>query len=133
MNSVATPQFLSALKQYAEDRMFESALLNVGRDFMKVTGSNALTGIRYVVLSLLVAQAMKNMLDGYSGSSSYDNNFLNEAIGFHLGSGPKLWGDPKLPPETVERYEELVKTVFDLQGHSRTFSASIEKLLFTYR
>lgn len=134
-NKVATPAFLLALKQYAEDSMFESSLLREGEAFLKATGLKSVTGIRYVTMSLIIAQAMRSMLDGYSGSSSYDGRFLNEAVGFQLGSGPQLWGEPKSKSltEVGDRYKELVDVVFALQSHSHGFNAVIETFLRTYR
>lgn len=96
--------------------MFISCLKDVQKNYVEVTGFKSVTGSSYVVLCLLITQAMSNMLGGYSGRSSYNNDFFNEAIGIALSESGT---------STSERYTSLVETVNNLQRNNALFAFNV--------
>lgn len=108
MSSITTPGFLSGFKHYYNDRMFLSSFKDVVKLFLDSTDRKHLfefPAISDVTRCLLLAQAMKNMFDGYSGSSSYDNTYISEAVGFDLCG---------YTDDVPSRYRDLVTTIHEL-------------------
>ena len=62
--TLLSPNFADSFKRYWTDPLFVSAFKAVRKDFLSMTGRSGLTGVPYVVLCLLMAQAMQRLLDG---------------------------------------------------------------------
>ena len=108
MNELTTSQFLIGFKHYYNDRMFNLSLKDVVRTFLNTTDRTHLfefPAISDVTRCLLLAQAMKNMLDGYSGSNSYSTTYISEAVGFDLCG---------YTDNVPSRYRDLVLTIHEL-------------------
>lgn len=103
--------------------MFPSALNEVGKQFLLVTERDSISGINYTALSLLMAQAMEDMLSGYSGSSTTDKRYLSEAIGFQLAN-------PSSDLFLINRYNSLVATIHELQKSDVQFRAIVDNFIF---
>jgi hypothetical protein len=101
--------------------MLESALKDVSARFLESTGRTSVTGIRYTTFCLLVAQALENMLAGYGGHQTVDSRYLSEAIGYQLGGA-------QVEPLGVERYQQLVDTVYELQTKFSVFGGLLDSL-----
>ena len=63
--TLLSPNFADSFKRYWTDPLFVSAFKAVRKDFLGMTGRSGLTGVPYVVLCLLMAQAMQRLLDGF--------------------------------------------------------------------
>jgi hypothetical protein len=123
MSSITTPTFIQAFERYHSDRMFSSALKSVGDRFLECTERSSITGIMYTTLSLLLAQAMEDMLSGYSGSSVTDKRYLSEAIGYDLG------GSRVVNFVSNGRYLILINTVTALQQAHPEFAKIIDNFI----
>lgn len=117
MKSVTSDHFLDAFQKYYSDKMFPSEINKVKAKFFENTGLTSLSGTTFTPVCLILAQAMENILVGYSGGDYIDKSYLNEAIAFHLGN----FGNEEV---IVDRYKKLVTTVYTLQQES-PFAASV--------
>lgn len=121
MKSITTQDFISAFKSYHSDRMFKSALKDVGEGFLVNTGRTSVSGAMYTSVCLLLAQAMSNMLGGYGGDSTRNNKYLNEAIAFDLAATSNN--------KVCDRYKDLVDTVHNLQLTEKSFASLLDDFI----
>ena len=123
MTSLATTQMVEALDRYYADRMFARNLHDVRKRFLQKSDLETLSGRPYMVLCLLVAQAMADTMAGYSGSSASDS-ILHEAIGMAIAcvgiDNPQI---------ISSRYLSLYKQVFVLQTTHKEFADLLDSVL----
>ncbi len=126
--TLLSPNFADSFKRYWTDPLFVSAFKAVRKDFLGMTGRSGLTGVPYVVLCLLMAQAMQRLLDGYSGSTSSSSNHLHEAVGFYAAcSSPAV--TMTFSASMEPRYLELVTLISTLQKEGPKFYAVVDGFL----
>lgn len=125
MSEIVPVQLLESLERYHNDRMLESCLKSVRLKFLEKSGLPSLSGRPYMVLCLLVAQAMSDMMAGYSGSCTAPDNILYEAIGMALASN----GENPQRNLMHARYLALYKQVFVLQTTHKEFADMLDSVL----
>lgn len=126
--TLLSPNFADSFKRYWTDPLFVSAFKAVRKDFLGMTGRSGLTGVPYVVLCLLMAQAMQRLLDGYSGSTSSSSNHLHEAVGFYAARrSPAV--TMTFSASMEPRYLELVTLISTLQKEGPKFYAVVDGFL----
>jgi len=106
--------------------MFPITLDDVGIGFLDATGRDSISGIHYITLCLLLAQAMEDMIAGYSGSSYRNTKYLSEAIGYQLAN-------PSNNLVLIDRYYVLMNLIYKIQSEIPEFSNIIENFLQKYR
>lgn len=125
--TLLSPNFADSFKRYWTDPLFVSAFKAVRKDFLGMTGRSGLTGVPYVVLCLLMAQAMQRLLDGYSGSTSSSSNHLHEAVFYAACRSPDVTVTFSASMEL--RYLELVTLISTLQKEGPEFYAVVDGFL----
>lgn len=124
MIPLISQQLLNAIEKYHTDVLFLSELKRVRASFLAETGLTTLGAAgRSLVGDLLYAQAMQNLMDGYSGSARSSSHYEREAIGLALGWNcdqvSSVW---RLNAQCVKRYGPLHDFIVKLGHDLPTFA-----------
>lgn len=127
-NELFYQKFYEALEQYASDRMFEHSLVVVRTQFLECTNRTTITGCSFTVVCLIVAQAMRNMLDNYGGFHHTDQRALHEAIGMAAVESLQYSLRPTSRAQNA-RYSQLVETVERLMKSNKKVDQLLNELI----
>lgn len=127
MIETMSPVRAEAFKELWSDRMFMAILKNVRTRFLNATGLTTITGQYYPVVCLLLSQAMSEVVGGYSGGSSCNNDLFNEALGFsearELNTGLFDYAHDSL------RYSNMIITISELQKTQPKFATIVDNFI----
>lgn len=130
MKSVIDQRTADMVTKYCTNRMFISVLKDVRKSFLTAVGVVSLAGMPAVVLYLLIVKALQDMIDGYSGRSSYDNSLLDEAVGVFSTTSVCITNPISiiLLAESP-RYEKLMMLINSLSVSNNEFRQLIQDFL----
>lgn len=131
---VLTDHFFETLTKYHNDHMVHREAVTVRDRVLKRTGRNTITGMPYIFLCLIIAQALEQAMCGYGGRS-YSCTLEDEAVGFAFGlqylasAFIRALEEPYLNSVLPSSYERLCNTVLELQQTNEQFADMIDSLI----
>lgn len=123
-SEVMDSDFKQYFQRYCNDSMLLSVLKDVRKQFLAMANTPTVNGVPYVVLCLLLAQAMESMLDGYNGAKSSSSSLLHEAVAISV-----FYSRVPISFHSPLRYMVLVKTVNELQRNNIEFAKLVNNFL----